>query len=81
MSASCLERLCNRSIAALQLECLCKDLSTLCIFYQSENQATELYNKDNHLIYDSPIYASISIYLDIINLFLNLLRIFVGCED
>ncbi len=40
-----------------------------------------LYNKDNELIFQSPIYASISIYLDIINLFLNLLRLFAACED
>lgn len=52
-------------------------LFTIYLFYD----LLILYNKDNELIFQSPIYASISIYLDIINLFLNILKLFAGCEE
>ena len=52
-------------------------LFTIYLFYD----LMLLYNKNNELLYESPIHACINIYLDIINIFLELLRIFNSCES
>lgn len=47
-------------------------LFTLYLFYD----LMLLYDKNNELIFYSPIYACLNLYLDIINVFINLLRMF-----
>ena len=51
-------------------------LFTLYLFYD----LMLLYDKNNELIFYSPIHACLNLYLDIINIFIELIRIFYICN-
>ena len=41
----------------------------------------QLYIGNTELIFEHPIYAAVSIYLDIINIFLYMLELLSACEN